>query len=80
MAEIGRKGGSAPHEERGLQAADEQTRENVAREGGQAGHGGSSGSSSGSGRGRGDNNDNKLGFASMPKEKREEIARKGGEQ
>jgi stress-induced acidophilic repeat protein len=29
-----------------------------------------------------DNNDsdNKLGFASMPKEKREEIARKGGEQ
>lgn len=40
---VASKGGSAPHEKRGLQAADEETRERVAGEGGEARRGGSSG-------------------------------------
>ena len=35
---VARAGGEAPHDERGLQAADEETRERVAREGGKASH------------------------------------------
>ena len=38
VEEAGRKGGEAPHEERGLQAADEETREKVAKKGGEASH------------------------------------------
>ena len=33
------EGGKAPHDERGLQAADKETRERVAREGGKASRG-----------------------------------------
>jgi general stress protein YciG len=36
VEEAGRKGGEAPHETRGLQAADPKTRERVARAGGEA--------------------------------------------
>jgi hypothetical protein len=35
-SEAGRKGGEAPHEKRGLQAASKSTREKVAHEGGEA--------------------------------------------
>ena len=51
---------------RGLASADEETKERVAREGGEASHGGGGG-----GEGR--------GFTGMSEEKRENIARKGGE-
>jgi hypothetical protein len=37
---VASEGGSAPHDERGLEAADQETRERVAREGGKASHGG----------------------------------------
>ena len=37
---ISSEGGKAPHDERGLEAADEETRERVAREGGKASSGG----------------------------------------
>ena len=36
--EYAKKGGEAPHEKRGLQAADEETRQRVASEGGKASH------------------------------------------
>jgi hypothetical protein len=38
VEEAGRKGGNAPHDVRGLQGSDEQTRERVAHEGGEAPH------------------------------------------
>jgi general stress protein YciG len=64
MAEIGIKGDEARHEDRRLQATDEQTRENVARAGGEAyhGRGGSNGSS-----------------IESIHEKKAEAVRKGGE-
>jgi general stress protein YciG len=37
---VASKGGSAPHDERRLEAADKETRQRVAREGGKASHGG----------------------------------------
>jgi len=37
---VASEGGKAPHDERGLQAADEETRKRVAREGGKASSGG----------------------------------------
>lgn len=51
---------------RGLASADEQTRERVARAGGEAPHGGERGGGGGSGRESDDR-----GFASMSKEKRD---------
>ena len=94
VEEAGRKGGNAPHEERGLQAADEETRERVARAGGEHSHGGHGGSkdsdnnndADNGNRGRrsnnkDDNNDNdsNRGLASADKETRERVAKKGGE-
>jgi hypothetical protein len=37
---VASEGGKAPHDERGLEAADEETRKRVAREGGKASSGG----------------------------------------
>lgn len=39
VAEAGKRGGEAPHDMRGLQAADPETRERVARMGGEARNG-----------------------------------------
>jgi hypothetical protein len=57
---------------RGLASADKETRERVAREGGQASHGGH-----GTSHGGGGSSENK-GFASMSEEERKRIASKGG--
>lgn len=92
VEEAGRKGGNAPHEERGLQAADEETRERVARAGGEYSHGGHGGSkdsdnnnndNNNGNRGRrsnnkDDNNDNdsNRGLAYADKETRERVAKK----
>jgi hypothetical protein len=56
------------NENRGLASADEETKDRVARAGGEASHGGG-GSSGGEGR----------GFAGMSEEERKRIASKGGE-
>ena len=56
---------------RGLASADEETRERVARAGGEASGGGSSNQGQGGGEGR--------GFAGMSEEERKRIASKGGQ-
>ena len=72
---VARKGGEAQHDERGLQAADQETRERVARAGGEASGGGSS-----SNQGQGARSVEGRGFAGMSEEERKRIASKGGQQ
>ena len=61
------------NENRGMASADEETRERVARKGGEA--------SSGGGRGASEDADGsgERGFASMSEEERKRIASKGGQ-
>ena len=61
------------NENRGLASADEETREKVARKGGEASHGGGRGGSEDTG------GSSERGFASMSEEERKRIASKGGQ-